>query len=400
MFSKNHSGHLLGGTLLVAGTSIGAGMLALPVVTALGGFMPAFFVYFLCWMFMTCTGLLLLEISLKLPPDANLVTMAGTYLGHFGRVFAWILYLFLFYCLTAAYISGGGSLLANWMGGEGTWKTGLLFLVIFAPFVYAGARMVDRLNLWLMGGLILSYLAFVVLGLPHVKLSSLQTANWGASLIALPVIFTSFSYQGIIPSLTSYLHRDAKKVRIAIIAGTSIAFFIYLLWELLILGIVPVEGEFGLLKAKELGQTAVAPLKHHVAAGSISAIGQAFAFFAIATSFLGVTLGLMDFLADGLQMPKKGMRRLFLAFLTFGPPLVVALINPGIFITALMFAGGIGCALLLGFLPTLLVWIARYGKQGHHGGPIQLSGGKAMLMALFLFVFLELVMEIWQATAL
>ena len=72
---------VIGGVLLVAGTSIGAGMLALPVVTAAGGFFPAFFSYLICWAFMTSTGLLLLEISLGMPPDANLVTMAGTYLG-------------------------------------------------------------------------------------------------------------------------------------------------------------------------------------------------------------------------------------------------------------------------------------------------------------------------------
>ena len=42
------SNRIVGGTLLVAGTSIGAGMLALPVVTALGGFFPAFFIYLLC----------------------------------------------------------------------------------------------------------------------------------------------------------------------------------------------------------------------------------------------------------------------------------------------------------------------------------------------------------------
>ncbi|MES2272690.1 MAG: aromatic amino acid transport family protein, partial [Chlamydiota bacterium] len=62
MFSKYSWSPVFGGTLLVAGTSIGAGMLALPVVTASGGFLPALFVYFLCWLFMTCTGLLLLEI--------------------------------------------------------------------------------------------------------------------------------------------------------------------------------------------------------------------------------------------------------------------------------------------------------------------------------------------------
>jgi len=380
--------HVLGGTLLVAGTSIGAGMLALPVVTAFGGFFPALLVYFLCWLFMTCTGLLFLELCLKLPPDANLVTMATTYLGRSGKIFAWILYLFLFYSLSIAYVSGGGGLLQSWLGGE-IWVSQILFVLVLGSCVYVGARMVDRLNFALMAGLIVTYFSFVVFGLPHVNLAHLQTSNWNATLFALPVVFTAFSYQGIIPSLTAYLKRDARRIRIAIIGGTTIAFCIYVLWEFLILGIVPVES---LLQAKELGQTAVAPLKDHVAAASISAIGQAFAFFAISTSFLGVTLGLIDFLADGLTMPKKGMRKLFLALLTFVPPLIVSLTNPHVFILALVFAGGVGCALLLGFLPTLMTWVARYRGEGH-GGPIQLAGGKFLLSLLFLFVLFELVME-------
>ena len=380
--------HVLGGTLLVAGTSIGAGMLALPVVTASGGFFPALLVYFLCWLFMTCTGLLFLELCLKLPPDANLVTMATTYLGRPGKIFAWILYLFLFYSLSIAYVSGGGGLLQSWLGID-IWMCQLLFVGILGFCVYVGAQMVDRLNLILMAGLIVSYFAFVVFGLPHVNLSHLQTADWNGSLYALPVVFTAFSFQGIIPSLTTYLKRDPRKIRFAIVGGTSIAFCIYVLWEFLILGIVPVES---LLQAKELGQTAVAPLKYHVSAASITSIGQAFAFFAIATSFLGVTLGLLDFLADGLVMPKKGMRKLLLALLTFVPPLIVSLVNPHVFILALVFAGGVGCALLLGFLPTLMAWVARYRGEGH-GGPTMLAGGKYLLSILFLFVLFELVME-------
>ncbi|HSX10329.1 MAG TPA: aromatic amino acid transport family protein [Chlamydiales bacterium] len=385
---------VFGGTMLVAGTSIGAGMLALPVVTAAGGFFPAFFVYLLCWMFMTCTGLLLLELCLKLPPDANLVTMASTYLGRPGRIFAWVLYLFLFYCLSVAYVSGGGALLQAWFGGP-LWCSQLLFCLILAIPVYLGAKKVDRLNLLFMAGLIASYLIFVALGLPNVHLSFLAESHWGASLSALPVVFTSFSYQGIIPSLTAYLKRDARKVRLSIILGTSLAFLIYLLWEFLILGIVPLAS---LTQAKALGQTAVAPLNDHVAS-SLTFTSQAFAFFAIATSFLGVTLGLFDFLADGLALPKKGLRKLLLAALTFIPPLLIALINPHLFIIALIFAGGIGCALLLGLLPTLMAWTSRYGQNGH-GGPLQLTGGKGLLVVLFLFVIVELIMEMGVASSL
>lgn len=382
-------GHVIGGALLVAGTAIGAGMLALPVVTALGGFWPSFLIYTLCWLFMTCTGLLMLEICLKLPPDANLVSMAETYLGRAGKVAAWILYLFLFYSLSVAYVSGGGGLLRDWLGLNASSTGPLLFVAVLAPFVYFGAKMVDRVNLLLMGGLIGSYLLFVFFGIPHVDGELLKRGNWGSALLALPVIFTSFSYQGIIPSLTTYMRRDAAKIRIAILSGTTLAFAIYLLWEWLILGIIPLEG---LERAKMAGQTAVQPLKHHLADSSIVAIGQAFAFFAITTSYLGVTLGLFDFLADGLRMAKKGSRRLFLASLTFLPPIAIALYNPGAFLSALNYAGGIGCALLLGLIPTLMVWIARQRKEE---GPLLLGGGKWVLAFLLLFALFEVAFELF-----
>lgn len=392
MQTKHPFGHLCGGILLVAGTAIGAGMLALPVVTAEGGFWPSLGVYALCWLFMTCTGLLLLELCLRLPPDANLVSMAGAYLGRFGKAFAWVLYLFLFYCLSIAYVSGGGGLLLGWLGMPlPAWAGSLLFVALFAPFVYFGARAVDRINWLLMTGLVLSYLGFLALGVRHVSAANLQVSSWPLSLKALPVIFTAFSYQGVIPTLSTYMKRDAKRLRIAIVAGTSLAFLIYILWELLILGIVPLEGERGLAQAMRDQISAVEPLKSHLGLGVVYALGQSFAFFAITTSFIGVTLGLMDFLADGLRMPKLGLRRLFLAALTFLPPLAIALTYPKIFLKALGLAGGIGCALLLGFLPVLLVWIARKREPAEQQ---MLGGGRKVLLLLLFFVALELAMEL------
>lgn len=391
---KHPFGHLLGGILLVAGTSIGAGMLALPVVTAQGGFLPSLGIYLLCWIFMSCTGLLLLEVCLRLAPDVNLVSMAGAFLGRFGKVFAWALYLFLFYCLAVAYVSGGGSLLLGWTGLDlPLWTGSLFFVLFFAPFVYFGARAVDGINWILMAGLVVSYLAFFFFGAPYINPAHLQVSNWPLSLKALPVIFTAFSYQGVIPTLATYMKRDAKRLRIAILGGTTLAFLIYVIWELLILGIVPLEGENGLAQAVKTGVTAVEPLKFHLGSKAVYAIGQSFAFFAITTSFLGVTLGLMDFLADGLRLPKLGWRRGFLAFLTFVPPLAIAVTYPAIFLKALGFAGGIGCALLLGLLPIWLTWIARSRQPDE---PRLLGGGKIVLFLLLLFVACELILELRQ----
>src|SRR3990167_7635560 len=102
-------GHLVGGTLLIAGTTIGVGMLALPVATGPGGFIPAMTIYFICWLFMLCTGLLLVEVSLSMPKDTSFISMADRLLGPLGRMIFWAFYLFLFLTVMIAHAAGGGA---------------------------------------------------------------------------------------------------------------------------------------------------------------------------------------------------------------------------------------------------------------------------------------------------
>lgn len=385
----NKHGGVLGGTLLIAGTTIGGGMLALPVLTSPAGFYPSIAIYFLCWLFMTCTGLLFLELSLSMEHDANIVTMAEKTLGTPGKIFAWTIYLVLFYCLTLAYIVGLGNLLSSFLPQTLPKLFGpLLVVVLFAPFVYVGAKVVGKLNIFLMAGLIFFYLCFVFIGAPWIKTEQLETSNWHLSLFALPIAFTAFAYQGTIPTLVSYLDRNAKKLRLSIILGSLIPLVTYILWQGLILGIVPYHGEQGLAQTLQEGQNAVYPLKNFIGDPKIYVIGQYFAFFALLTSFFGVTLGLLDFLADGLKIKKTTQGKLILCSLLFLPPLILAVIYPNVFLQALDYAGGYGCALLLGLLPILMIWSLRYSKKELRD--VQLPGGKFILILLLLFVLFEL----------
>ena len=56
-------GSVFGGMLLIAGSCIGAGMLALPIITGLGGFFSSIITIIITWAFMTYSGLLLLEVN-------------------------------------------------------------------------------------------------------------------------------------------------------------------------------------------------------------------------------------------------------------------------------------------------------------------------------------------------
>ena len=55
----------MGAVALVAGTTVGAGMLALPAVTADSGFVPSTVALFGCWLYMATTGLLIVEVNLS-----------------------------------------------------------------------------------------------------------------------------------------------------------------------------------------------------------------------------------------------------------------------------------------------------------------------------------------------
>lgn len=387
-------GNLIRGTLLVAGTSIGGGMLALPVLTSQVGFFPSLVIYLMSWFFMMSTGLLFLEISLWMGKDANIISMAEKTLGKWGKVAAWSLYIFLFYCLTLAYIVGAGNLLVEVMAGSVSlkeWQGQVLFLLLFAPFVYAGARLVSRFNIFLMLGLGVSYLAFVYLGYSHVRSDFLLVADWSQAWTALPITFTAFAYQGIIPTLVDYMKRDIRQMRFAIIIGSFLPLITYAIWQWLILGIVPINGPHSLNEAIQNGQNAVQPLKNILNISSVYIVGQYFAFFALLTSFFGVTLGLLDFWADGLKIKKTEWSKFWLCLLIFIPPLLFAFVHPYVFLMALDYAGGFGCALLLGLMPVLMVWSGRY-KMGLEG-EYTVGGGKFFLVALILFVLIELICQ-------
>jgi tyrosine-specific transport protein len=388
-------GHVIGGTLLIAATMVGVGMLGLPVATGPGGFIPATLVYLLTWVFMLCTGLLLLEVCTWMPKEANLITMTHRLLGPVGQTLCWVVYLFLFCTAMIAHVSGGGSTMADLIDlafgvrlSEGISMIG--YVLLFSPVVYLGTKSVDRFNLVLMVVVLITYLSFIFLSAGKVSLAHLSHSNWSLAWPALPVLFTAFTYQLIIPTLMTYMDQNVKKVRLSIILGTSIPLVIYLVWEFLILGIIPVDQ---LISAKAQGHTAVMPLKDFLQNPWIFNIGSIFAFFVLTTSYIALSLAFLDFLADGLKVKKEGFKKVALCLTIFVPPTVIAMIYPGIFITALEYAGGISCALLFGLLPPVMVWVGRYIKE-YKTYNQQLKGGKLMLTVLIAFVFVEFVLQV------
>jgi tyrosine-specific transport protein len=381
-------GSVIGGSLLIAGSCIGAGMLALPIITGLAGFFPSLLMFFLAWAFMTLTGLLMVEVNGWFEHKVNIASMVGHTLGHVGRSLSWILYLFLFYALIVAYISGSGSLSSTFASSILSipippWLGSLFFVILFGFVVYLGTRPVDLWNRLLMVGKIASYIGMVALGVKYIQPKLLMRTESSYALFSLPVLIISFGFHNMIPSLTAYMKRDLKRVRLTILIGSLFTLVIYLIWQILVLGIVPMEGPSGIVESLNNDKEASQALMGILGTSLVALFAQWLAFFAILTSFLAQSLSLVHFLADGLKAKHKHRENVWICLLALFPPLIFALIYPQLFFKALNFAGGICAVILFGIFPALMVWIGRYRKQ--ITSPYEVKGGKPMLVGIFLF---------------
>lgn len=305
------------------------------------------------------------------------------------------MFLFLFYCLLTAYVSGLGSMFKYQFNQEIVPLIVLMGALGF--FIYLGTESTDTINRILMVGLIVAYFFLIALSLPYVERSNLSYVDWKETLFIIPPFIISFGYHNLIPSLGGYLKRDAKALRWAIILGSAIPFFIYWMWEFVLLGMIPVAGENGFLAARGLGLMPAQILKWTISNPALSYAIEFFSFFAITTSFLAIALSITDFLADGLKMPKnKPINRFVLCLTVLIPPFLFALSDPTLFITALKRAGGLGAVTLYGVLPALMVWKGRY-KWGF-SYKAQVRGGKPLLLLIgissILIIFLHLMDEV------
>jgi tyrosine-specific transport protein len=402
---KEHKRGVISAMFLVAGTCIGGGMLALPIATGIGGFLPSIIMMFFCWLAMTISALLLLEVSLWMKQDdAHIITMASTILGPIGKAAAWALFLFISYASLVAYTAGGGvqitAALEYYANISVSYDFGrFLFIAISSIVISVGSWFVGRVNSILFIGMIAAYFGLVGFGIDEVKFSLLTHKNWHSALLGIPLLLTSFSFQTIVPSLTPYLKRNISHLRIAIIGGTSLAFIIYSIWQWMILGIVPVEGPDGLQVALLKGdQPTTQFLQNHVKGAWIYGIAEYFAFFAIVTSFLGMALGLFDFLADGFKIKKNLKGRVIIGLLIALPTLYIATNLERAFMIAMEATGGFGDTLLNGIIPVLMIWIGRYSMK--YNTSRIMPGGKPMLIGVFCFFLVSLVLAILSQAGL
>jgi tyrosine-specific transport protein len=386
---SHHRGSVLGNIALIAGTTVGAGILALPAVTLPAGVVPSTFLLIAVWVYTVISALLLAEVCVNAMGregglSVGLLTMVEGTLGYVGARIAGAAYLFLHYALLVAYVTEGGNILVSGMsqlwGRENIfpgWVGTMIFTGLFGGMMYLGReKVIEKINSAFVGIVIISFLGLLWLGSGQVKTVQLLTHNWTSLGSAVSVMLVALFFHNVVPVVVTRLEGDIPKIRQSIIIGSLIPLIMFLLWNAVILGSVSPDmfstGDFDPLQILRSGS----------AGEWLGSLLSIFSEFAIATSFIGFVYGLRDFFQDIFPLTQQPTSsRLPLYSLILLPPMSLGAINPSIFITALDFAGTFSISVLGGIIPALMSWKQR---QEPHLNMHQslVPGGKLTLISM------------------
>lgn len=389
----------LGSIAIVAGTAIGAGMLALPLATAALGIIPAILLLVVVWGVSAYTSLLMLEINLKSGVGDNVHAITGKLLGKKGQFIQGASFLSLLFALTAAYLTGGSSLLV--LKSQSLFDFALdgqlaivLFTLVLGGVAALGVAWVDKLSRFLFSLMIVLLVLVVIFLLSGVNTSAMvQKAivdtplnSW---LAAVPVVFTSFGFHVCIATLVRYLDGDVTSLRKVLIIGSTIPLLCYVLWLLVTLGTIggdEIHSFAGSLPSL------ISALQNIAQNPVISQVVSLFADLALITSFLGVTMSLYDFIAEFTRASNSVAGRIQTWLLTFVPPLLCALYIPEGFVAVLGFAA-IPLVMMIIFLPIVMALKQRVNvPQGY-----QVFGGNKLLLLSGLAGLIIVFAQLWVA---
>ncbi|MEZ9462486.1 amino acid permease [Vibrio splendidus] len=374
---------LFGSSLILSGTALGAGMLAIPMVLAQFGFMISSILMLLIFIGTTYSALLLAEACTKTKDNSGMSSVAYLTLGSKGKHFINALFYLLLVCMLIAYILGVGDIIHKLLLDVGvdvsTSVAYTIFSLLMGVIVVAGKSYIDKLNRGLFIMMVVMLLIVIASLFSNIRLDYLtQTSKYTANDVVQysAVIFTSFASMVVIPSLVIY-NREAtqKQIRNMILLGSVIPLICYLTWLFAIIG--------------NLGTDAIS--QFHNISELISAFsGQSawlkvvialFSALALVTSFLGVSMALYDQNKDAVTNNKA------LAYaLTFILPLALAELFASQFVSMLDYAGMVLVFLVI-WGPLAMVVKVRRPDFPHlqTEGSYTAAGGDTALMATFGF---------------
>lgn len=370
---------MMGSSLIIAGTALGAGMLAIPMVLAQFGLLYGTMLMVLICFGTTYAALLLLEATIKAGGGLGLNSIARKTLGKQGQLITNGLLYALLICLLMAYILGAGDLLSKLLSNFGIDLTAttsqITFTLVAGAVVASGTGVIDKLNralFFVMLASLFATMAFLAPSMTQDNLMQVTSHNHVDLIKTSAILFTSFGFMVVIPTLVSYNHEATdKQLRNMVIVGSLIPLVCYLCWLFAVVGNLSEEQFRSFHNVSDLMAAFEAQSPW---VGTVLSI---FTGLALLTSFFGVAMSLFN---QNRDMFNQNTAVTYC--ISFILPLAGSLLAADKFLQVLNYAGII-LVFLAVFVPLVMVHKQRFMKVAEDR--YSAEGGKPMLLFSLLF---------------
>lgn len=330
------------GSILFAGTIVGAGILGLPFALGQSGFLGGSLLLLLGGFFAYLTAVYIAMLLYEQGDFTPLHSLADKYLGRNASFLTLASIMFTSYGALVAYPLAIGEIFSSLFGFP-LWLGPVLFIVLMALLTSQELGSSNKINTIIAGSLFLILIWVMLKSISFINSDNLTyfrpsyiAAGWG-------IIIFAFNGHMVIPSVLEYIdssERHAIKVLLWGIIGVGILYFLFFLVSIGIMG-------------REITTVATIGLAEYLSRG-LAIAGQLFAILAIITSFFGITISLRHTYERQFHMTTY----ISMAVVLIPVILLDLLLSTGggqAFVEVLNLAGGIGSSIFSGLIPALIV---------------------------------------------
>ena len=393
------------GVAVIAGSALGGGFLALPLVTADMGILPSIVGMGMAWIFLAALCTVYAEVSAQTLKDkaseaepkrasvnrmliedegVSVVSVAQRRLGDTAAVICSVAFLFQMLAVVTAQVAKSGELLESLLGLP--YAAGCIVpSILIGLFSFAmPVKRVEQTNTYLTASMVIGFIllilsAFMTINLSDLPelVSNLPKENWsslmptaGTRTWVLPIFFNLLCYGQSVPLVVERMGAEkSSKIRKTILIGSSIPLMLGIVWVFVaaLLG-----SELNIIGAED----PVIKLVHGPVTIAFPVL--LLAGGAIGTTLIASYLALGQFAADAFcaatgSCSLEDNERAKIASVMI--PALTACVGPELYLPLLSFAGAFPSVLLYGILPPVALLLTRTRTSTKFAGSVWSDSG-------------------------
>jgi len=357
----------------LAGAKVGAGILALPYVFSQSGFWIGIFWMIFLGMIIMFLNLCFGEVVLRTKTIHQIPGYAKKYLGKWGKRIMLFAMVFGIYSSLLAYLIGEGQSFSQIFTGGLKYALifGVFFWLVMTFLLHEGLKGLKKVESWGVIIIILIIFGMLIWFMPQINYTNFNAVHYNNFFVPFGVIlFALFGFSAI-PELGRELKGQEKDLKGAIIFGTLISIFIYLVFVFIVIGV--------------LGKNIT-----EVATLSFGNIIKILGIFTMLTSYFVLSFALKDMFRFDLRLKRK-YSFLLVSFVPVILYLIVGYFNLASFVVILGMSG-----VIAGGISAVIILIMNYKakKIGDRKPEYKIKINKYIIIALSIIFLIGAIIEL------